>query len=249
MAVCGKCGSAIQPGTSFCGICGTPAQPGAGAGPTPPPPPPPVYYPPPASGTISAPNLVARVTNILTKPNQEWGVIAGESTSVAALYSGYIVILAAIPVLATFLQMSVFGFGFLRIGLGIGLAAAIVQYVLSLGGAYLSAFVIEKLAPNFQSQGDTLQALKLVAYASTAVWVAGVLNLLPFIGFLGVFLGGVYSIYLFYVGLPVIMKTPQDKVIPYMIVSAVVILVIYVVIAFVSSAITAGALLGGRIIG
>ena len=48
------------------------------------------------AGAAFAPGLVARVTNILTKPQQEWGVIAGESTSTAALYTGYIVILSAI---------------------------------------------------------------------------------------------------------------------------------------------------------
>ena len=111
---------------------------------------------------------------------------------------------------------------------------------LALGGVYLAAFIIEKLAPNFQSRGDTLQALKLVAYANTAFWVAGVCNILPFLGVLGMIAGGIYSIYLFYLGLPVMMKTPQDKVIPYMIVSAVVILIIQMVIMLVVGAITAG---------
>ena len=245
MAFCGKCGAAIEQGATFCGICGTQVQPSPGG--SPPPPPPPVYYPAPAAGATAAPGLVTRVTNILTKPNQEWGVIAGESTSVAALYSGYIVILAAIPVLASFIQMAFFSMGMFRVALTYALIAMIVSYVLSLGGVYLAAVIIEKLAPNFQSQGDTLQALKLVAYANTAIWVAGVFGLLPFLGVLGVIAGGIYSIYLFYLGLPVMMKTPQDKVIPYMIVAAVVIIIIQVVIMLVVGAITAAALVGNRV--
>jgi hypothetical protein len=243
MAFCGKCGAAIEQGVAFCSICGTPVQPSPGGSP-----PPPVYYPPPAAGTAAAPGLVTRVTNILTKPKQEWGVIAGETTSVAALFSGYIIILAAIPPLAGFVQMALFGIGLYRVAMPYALIAMIVQYVLSLGGVYLAAFIIEKLAPNFQSQGDTLQALKLVAYASTAIWVAGVCNILPFLGILGMIIGGIYSIYLFYLGLPLIMKTPQDKVIPYMIVAAVIILIIYMVIGLVVGAITAGALVGGRVL-
>jgi hypothetical protein len=246
MAFCGKCGAAIEQGVAFCGICGTPVQPSPGG--SPPPPPLPVYYPPPSAGTAAAPGLVTRVTNILTNPKQEWSVIAGETTSVAALYSGYIVILAAIPALASFVQMAFIGIGLFRMAMTYALIATIVSYVLGLGAVYLAAFIIEKLAPNFQSRGDTLQALKLVAYANTAFWVAGVCNIVPFLGILGMIAGGVYSIYLFYLGLPVIMKTPQDKVIPYMIVAAVVILIIQMVIMLVVSAITAGALVGSRVL-
>jgi len=71
-----------------------------------------------------------------------------------------------------------------------------------------------------------------VAYASTPVWIAGVFNLVPMLAFLIIF-AALYSVYLFYLGVPVLMKTPQDKVIPYMIVSVVVIILVYVVISLV----------------
>jgi hypothetical protein len=176
-------------------------------------------------------------------------VIAGESATVSSLYTGYIVILAAIPVIASFIKMSIIGTTVfvttIRVGIVTGLIGAIVQYALTLGGIYLSAFIIEKLAPNFQSEGDTVQALKLVAYAYTPAWIAGVCNLLPFIGILVVLAGAIYSIYLFYIGLPVVMRTPQDKVIVYMIVSAVVIFVIYLIIGMVVAGITAASFVGG----
>ena len=259
MAFCLKCGTALVQGAAFCGKCGAPVSTGAAASSPPPAPPPvqPAVQAPPRysyapTGTATAPGLVTRVTNILTKPKQEWEVIAGESATIAGLYSGYICILAAIPVVAMFIQISFLGtmlsFGSMSVGITAGLVTAILTYVLSLGGVYLSAFIIEKLAPSFQSQGDTVQALKLVAYAYTAAWVAGICNILPIIGIIGLLAGGIYSIYLFYLGLPVIMRTPQDKVIVYMIVSAVVIFVIYVVIALIVGAVTTAAFLGSRIL-
>lgn len=195
---------------------------------------------------------MTRVTNILTKPKEEWPVINGESTSIASLYSGYIMLLAAIPIVASFIKMSLIGTRILsitvRVGMVSGLIGAIVSYALSLGGVYLAAYVIEKLAPKFQSQGDTIQALKLVAYAYTAAWIAGVFNLLPIIGILGVLAGGIYSIYLFYLGLPELMGTPHDKVVAYMIVSAVIIIVIYIVIGLVVGSITAASYVGSQFI-
>jgi Yip1 domain len=174
-------------------------------------------------------NLQTRVINILSKPAQEWPVIASESTDVAALYKEYIIPLAAIPAICGFLGMTLIGVT----SMVSGLAGLIVGYVLSLVGIFLAAFIVDKLAPSFQSSGGIVQALKMVAFASTPSWLAGVLQLVPLLGALAL-LAALYGVYLFYLGLPSVMKTPPDKVIPYMVVSAVVIIVISVVTASIS---------------
>jgi amino acid transporter len=174
-------------------------------------------------------NLQTRVINILSKPAQEWPVIASESTDVASLYKEYIMPLAAIPAICGFLGMTLIGVT----PMVSGLAGLIVGYVLSLVGIFLAAFIVDKLAPSFQSSGGIVQALKMVAFASTPSWVAGVLQLVPLLGALAL-LAVLYGVYLFYLGLPSVMKTPPDKVIPYMVVSAVVIIVISVVTASIS---------------
>ena len=53
--------------------------------------------------------LIARVKGILLTPKTEWPVIAGEPTTVADLYKGYILWLAAIPAVFAFLKMSLIG--------------------------------------------------------------------------------------------------------------------------------------------
>ncbi|MCI0424025.1 MAG: YIP1 family protein [Acidobacteria bacterium] len=183
-------------------------------------------------------NLQSRVTNILTKPQQEWPVIASESTDVAALYKEYIIPLSAIPAVCGFLGMTMVGvtvpfMGRIRTPIVSGITGLVIGFVLSLLGTYLAAFIIDKLAPSFQSSGGIVQALKMVAFASTPSWVAGVLQLVPMLGALAL-LAGLYGIYLCYLGLPTVMKTPRDKIIPYMVVSAIVIIVISFVMASIS---------------
>jgi hypothetical protein len=190
-------------------------------------------------------NLQTRVTNILTKPKEEWPVVAAEQTDVASLYRNYIAILALIPPVASFIGLSIVGvslplfptIGTFRYGLSAGLGMAVVQYVIALIGVYVAAVVIDKLAPTFQSQPDTTQALKLVAYSSTAGWLAGVFHIIPALGVLAL-LAGLYGIYLFYLGVPVLMKTPKERVIPYMIVSAIVVIIVMVVASAITTAIT-----------
>ena len=112
-----------------------------------------------------------------------------------------------------------------------------MSYCVSLAGAYIAAVVIEKLGPTFASSGSTVQALKMVAYASTPVWVAGVAHVIPVLSALVTLVAAVYAIYLFYLGLPPVMKTPQDKVVPYMLVSALAIIVVNIVLGLIVGAV------------
>ena len=80
------------------------------------------------------------------------------------------------------------------------------------------------------------RAIQLVAYSYTPAWVGGILNIIPVISWIGA-LFGLYGIYLMYLGLPHMMKTPQDKTVTYLIVSIVVLLIIYLIIAAILTAI------------
>jgi hypothetical protein len=175
-------------------------------------------------------DLQKRVVGILTAPQQEWPVIASEPADVPTLYRSYIAILAAIPAIAIFLGLMVIGMPIAgRFGMSAALSAGLSTYVSSLVTPLIAAIVIAKLAPSFQSISDITQALKLVAYASTPGWIAGVLYLVFALSPL-VLIAALYGIYLFYLGLPVVMKTPQDKVVPFMVVAALIVIVVSVVL-------------------
>jgi hypothetical protein len=182
--------------------------------------------------------IPARAKAILLTPDSEWHVIDSEPASVASLYLGYIVPLAAVPPIATFLHGVVFGYGFAGFGYRpsfVGaLGTAIVSYAFALAGAYVLALIVDALAPTFQGSRNPVQALKLVAYASTASWLAGIFSLVPGLGILGLL--GLYSIYLFYRGLPVMMKSPPAKAVGYTIVVAIAAVVVSVLVGLVSSA-------------
>jgi hypothetical protein len=167
--------------------------------------------------------LVARVKAILMTPKTEWPVIASEPATVADLYKNYIVVLAAIPAIAGFIKGSLIGYsGFgvhVRTPFGMGLASAIVTYLLTLGLVYVLALIVDALAPTFGGQKNPVQALKAVAYSYTASWVASIALVLPVIGWLVVLAGGIYGIYLLYLGLPATMKAPPEKAVGYTVVT------------------------------
>jgi len=182
--------------------------------------------------------LVDRVKNILLTPRTEWPVIDGESTSVAALYTGYIAPLAAIGPIAQMIGysvfgISVFGMGTYRTPMGSAITQAIVSYVLTLIGVYVLALIIDALAPTFGGTRSQIQALKVAAYSGTAGWLAGIFALVPGLRMLGIL--GLYSLYLLYLGLPVLMKAPAEKAMGYTIVVIVAAVVLFMVVGLVAA--------------
>jgi hypothetical protein len=188
----------------------------------------------------NAMNLVDRVKRILLSPRTEWEVIDAEQTTPAALYTGYIVPLAAIGPIAQLIGFTVFGIplpmGTYRVPLGSALTGALVRYVLMLAGTYLLALIIDALAPTFNGQRNQIQALKVAAYSSTAAWVAGVFVLIPWLGVLGIV--GLYSLYLLYLGLPVLMKAPQEKALPYTAVVILAAIVLFMIVGVIAARFT-----------
>jgi hypothetical protein len=195
--------------------------------------------------------LIARVKGILLTPKTEWPVIAGEPTTVADLYKGYILWLAAIPPVFTFLKFSLIGAsvpfaGTFRIGIGAGLSQMVLTYALSLATFYVVALIIDALAPSFGATRDRVQALKTITYAYTASCVAGVAVILPFIALLIAIAAGIYGIYLLYLGLPHTMKAPPDRAGGYTAVIVIITIVLtFVVYGAIGAMTGAGMLMGG----
>jgi hypothetical protein len=187
-------------------------------------------------------NLVERVKSILLQPKAEWPVIAGEPGDAGYLYSNYVCIVAAIPPVCMFIGGVVFGYGPFHIGIFAGLLHAVVQYVLTLVGVFVVAYVIDYLAGVFDGQKNLDDAMRISAYAPTAAWVAGVFHIIPFLGVLSIV--GLYSIYLLHTGIAALMKPPESKAIIYTVAVIVCVFVIYLVIFGI-----AGALLGVGMIG
>jgi len=194
-------------------------------------------------------NTIARAKAILTTPKTEWPVAAAEPASIGGLYAGYIIWIAALPAIASFIKSSLIGAGFLgvvvRTPIAAGIGAMVLGYLLSLVLAYVMAWIINALAGTFNGQKDMVQALKTVAYAWTAYWIGGIAVIIPWIGWLIALLGGIYSIYLLYLGLPYTMKCPPEKSGGYTALSVVIAIVLGWIVGLIVIGVFGSALYGG----
>lgn len=186
-------------------------------------------------------DIVERAKAITLNPAETWPIIDAEKHDAKSLFVPYLLILAAIPAICSFIGLSVIGmsmFGFsYRIPIGNGLAMMITTYVLSIVMTFVLGWIISALAPTFGGKSDLVQGLKLAVFASTPMMLAGVLNILPALSMIGL-LVALYGLYVMYLGLPILMKNPPDKTIPYMVVLVIASIISAVVLFSLSSAFT-----------
>jgi hypothetical protein len=197
--------------------------------------------------------LIDRVKNILLTPKTEWDVIAAETTPPKQLIIGYVLPLAALAAICGFISSAIIGttlFGTtVRMAMGFAIAMLIYQLVMAIVAVLVVGFIIDALAPSFGGQKNLNQAIKVAAYSFTAGWIGAVFGIIPWIGWLISFVFAIYGLYLLYLGLPKLMKNPEDKTLGYAVVVILVTIVVMVIIGFIGTLIGAGGMIGAGALG
>lgn len=181
-------------------------------------------------------NLIERAKNMLTTPKTEWLAVETETITPQSLLMSYVLPMAIISSIGQIFN------GLVLVGIfgGYFIWVAIIGFVSIIISFYISIYVIDMLAPSFGSEKNLNRSAQLVAYSNTPNWIAGLLSFIPFIGFLIVIAGWIYSIYLFYIGLGPMKKTPEDKKIVYMILAFIIMIAIVFIVSAILMAIFGG---------
>ncbi len=175
--------------------------------------------------------IVQRIKAICFKPKEEWQVIAGEISTPAGLFKSYVAPLAGIGAVAGFI-----GLLSVHAPMGTGVAGAVIWFATAIVEVYALALLIDLLAPKFGGEKNRSQALKISAYSFTPALLGGALLLIPSLWLLAV-LAALYGVYLLYLGLPPLMKSPPDRVAAYTLAVVACAIGIFLVVSRVTGAI------------
>jgi hypothetical protein len=191
-------------------------------------------------------NLIDRVKNILFSPKTEWEKISMEEQSLGSVVISYILPLSIFAAVCAYIGFGLIGIDTGFLGLRIkgnewGLYEAISRLASSLISVVIAAYVIDALAPSFKSEKNINRSAQLVAYSATASLVGSVFLILPVLAIVTL-LCSLYGIYLMYLGIGPLKKTPDDQKIIYMIVSILVYAVIAGLVLFIFHKIMAAVL-------
>ena len=157
----------------------------------------------------------SRALGMLLRPARAWDGIAAEPAEPRALMRRYAAPLALVPAVAGVAGALVFGFTIANVGVRMSvagvLAGAAAGYAVTLAAVWALAFFVSLIAPAFGGRRGQVEAANLVIYAATASWVAGVAEFYPGLGLPVGILAGLYSLYALWLGLPKLMRIPEDR--------------------------------------
>lgn len=177
--------------------------------------------------------IFARVKTLLLTPEEALSQMKTEEMDVTQTMKEYVTILAAVPAGATFIGL----FGHVPFFRNLFFSALI--YAVGLIGVFAFGKIIDALAAQFNSIKSDVNAFKLALCAFTPAFVAGIFTINPNLSLLW-FLGSLYGVYILYLGLPILMETPENKRIVYTAVNTIIIYILMLVLIRIASAVALG---------
>ena len=161
--------------------------------------------------------ILNHISGLYTDPKKEWHTI--EKRHESLIYSlVHIITIALIPAICSYYAAAHIGWTIgvgdrIRISVESAKIMAVSMYFALISGVFALAYLIQWMAKTFDSKPDYVQALELAAYTATPLLMVGITALFPVLWFVA--LAGlaavVYSIYLLYSGVPIMMNIPEEK--------------------------------------
>lgn len=189
-------------------------------------------------------SLIDRAKNILLSPKTEWAKIDAEEGTTMGLFTGYAMILAALPLVGTLLALVLSLGPYQYFGLNFFLVSAIGAYVIGLGILFLMGIIANALSSSFDGTKNDLSAMKLVVYSATPGWIAGFFGFIPGVNMLLSLAAFGYSAYLIYLGSQAVMKVPEGKAVGYTAVTIIIWIIASIVIMTLILGILVSSLVG-----
>lgn len=156
-----------------------------------------------------------RITYLVFRPSAEWAAIAREPTSVDLMLRRYILPLAALAPIATFIGMQVFDrswdpeHGYLVPPEQIFSAAATTFFGI-VGSIFALAAIMALIAPMYHCKRDFLAALKVSTHGAGPLLLSGVTLVLPAMIVVSM-VALCYTLFLYYVGTTTVLQVRKDQ--------------------------------------
>jgi hypothetical protein len=159
--------------------------------------------------------------NVLLHPKSGWNNIAREEITVRGLYLRYILPWVGLIPLTMFITWASTEFPNESAGQQIlflppkleWLIIGAIGYLANVLLVPLTAFIADAKAAAFLGEKNFAQAMKVATFSLIPYWMTVLTVLVPSLSFLQLF--ALYSPYLLFCGLPILMKVPQEKAVSY----------------------------------
>lgn len=161
---------------------------------------------------------MGHVWGLFAHPEKEWKTIRKENCTIGRCYCSHVFLLAAIPPIAGYIGTTQVGWQILtsevhRLTHQSALWIAILSYLTILVAVFTIGKMIHWMGQTYGARRSLPQCIALAAYTATPLFLIGVMLLYPLL-WLNLLIGLValsYSVYLLYLGVPIVMGITKER--------------------------------------
>lgn len=162
--------------------------------------------------------VLQHIWGLFSRPEQQWRTIREQHCTITKCYCSHVLLLAALPVIAGFIGTTQIGWQIgarevVKLTVPSAVAIALLSYVTILVAVFSIGWLIHWMGETYGARKPLAQCVALAAYTATPLFLVGMLWVYPVLWFnLLVGLPALaYTVYLLYVGVPIMMEVSQER--------------------------------------
>lgn len=158
------------------------------------------------------------IIGILFSPQTEWERIRESNSSVVGHYLKFVALIAILPPLAWYFGSTQVGWTLgervIRLTPDSALQIMVLFYLAILGGIAGLGCMVHWMSETYEAPTSSLaKGVAVAAYTCTPLFVVGAIGFYPLL-WLDILLGcaaAAYTVYLLYIGVPIVMEIPKER--------------------------------------
>ncbi len=158
------------------------------------------------------------IIGILFSPTNEWAKIRDSNKSVVGHFLSYILIIALLPPVAWYFGSTQIGWDIgernVRITADSAIQISVLFYLAIVIGTGGLGYMVHWMSETYEAHTSTVdKGIAVAAYTLTPLFVAGAIGFYPLL-WIDIIIGcaaAAYTVYLLYIGVPIVMEIPKER--------------------------------------
>ena len=162
--------------------------------------------------------MIAHIFGLLRDPQTEWGRIAAQPEAVINRGLLVFILMAALPAAGFFVGTTQTGWSIgsgdpVKITVASAIPLAVLFYLAIVAGLVFIGYMMHWMSQTYDASSSLIKAIVFMGYCFTPIFLAGILAVYP-IWWVDLLIGTAacgYAIRLVYLGIPDMLKVPEDR--------------------------------------
>ena len=162
--------------------------------------------------------MIGKMFGLIFKPKQTWNEIADVPEANFGRYLIYPILMSLIPAICWYIGTTAVGWrvgngDIIRLTTDSALAIAVLFYCAELAAIVMTGYFVHWMASTYGAESSLVKGIVIVGFTVTPLMLSGLVGLHPIftldmlIGILAI----AHSVYLLYIGIPIVMSIPEER--------------------------------------